>query len=96
MISARQRAKLRSLAHHLKPSVIVGKSGVTDGVVQSIKESLSLHELIKIKFNSSKEDKNHFISSTEDTLSAVIVGRIGHTIILYKANEDPEKRKYNI
>jgi len=96
VINAKQRAKLRSLAHHLKPSVIVGKSGITDGVVQSIKESLNSHELIKVKFNSSKEDKNNFIGSAEGVLRADIVGAIGHTIIFYKENEDPEKRKYNI
>lgn len=96
MITSRQRSKLRSLAHHLKPNVIVGKSGVTKGVVESISESLDAHELIKVKFNSSKEDKGDFISSAEELLGAYIVGTIGHTIIIYRANEDIEKRKYNI
>ena len=96
MISSKQRSKLRSLAHHLKPNVIVGKSGVTKGVVESISESLDAHELIKVKFNASKQDKGDFISSAEDLLSAYIVGTIGHTIIIYRANEDREKRKYHI
>ena len=96
MISSKQRSNLRSLAHHLKPNIIVGKSGVTKGVVKSISESLDAHELIKVKFNSSKQDKKDFISSAEDMLSAYIVGAIGHTIILYRANEDREKRKYHI
>ena len=96
MINAKKRSKLRSLAHHLKPNIIVGRSGVTKGVVQSISESLEAHELIKVKFNSSRQDKKDFISSAEDVLSADIVGTIGHTIIIYKPNEDREKRKYNI
>lgn len=96
MINSKQRSKLRSLAHHLKPNIIVGKSGVTKGVVLSISESLDAHELIKVKFNSSKQDKRDFISSAEDVLSAYIVGAIGHTIIIYKPKEDREKRKYHI
>ena len=94
LINSKIRAKLRSLAHHIKPCVFIGKSGLTDGVVQSIKEYLDKDELIKVKFNSYKKDKNDLIEKSLKTLSAYIIGSIGHTIIIYKPSEDVENRKY--
>ena len=60
MINSKERSKLRSLAHHLKPVVTVGKSGLIDGTLKSINQALDSHELIKIKFNSSKDQKKTF------------------------------------
>ena len=94
MINSKQRSKLRSQAHHLKPAVIVGKSGLTDGTFTSINQALDSHELIKIKFNSSKDQKKSFIENIDKELSSYIVGDIGHTIIIYRRHEDPKKRKY--
>ena len=96
MINSKQRSKLRSLAHHIKPSVYIGKSGLAEGVYESIGQSLEAHELIKVKFNESKECKDELIDSLEDKLSASIVGSIGNTVIIYKQNEDHDKRKYKI
>ncbi len=96
MINSKQRSKLRSLAHHIKPSVYIGKSGLVEGVYKSITQSLEAHELIKVKFNESKESKTELINSLEDKLSASVVGSIGNTVIIFRANEDKDKRKYKI
>ena len=37
-ITPKQRAHLKSLAHHLKPVVYVGKEGVTDSTIRSVEE----------------------------------------------------------
>ena len=60
MINSKQRSKLRSLAHHLKPVINIGKSGIADGVIASIEEALESHELIKVKFIQNKELKHKF------------------------------------
>ena len=67
MINSKQRSKLRSIAHHIKPSVYIGKSGLTDGVYASISESLDSQELIKVKFNDNKELKKKLISDSDQT-----------------------------
>ena len=96
MINSKQRSKLRSLAHHIKPSVYIGKLGLTKGVYTSINQSLETHELIKVKFNESKELRSDLLDSSEDKLSASVVGSIGNTVILYRENEDQDRRKYKI
>ena len=96
MINSKQRSKLRSLAHHVKPSVYIGKSGLTDGVYASISESLDSQELIKVKFNENKDLKKKLISDLESILSASVVGSIGNTVIIYKPNKELNQRKYKI
>ena len=96
MINSKQRSKLRSLAHHIKPSVYIGKSGLTDGVYASISESLDSQELIKVKFNENKNLKKKLISDSESILSASVVGSIGNTVIIYKSNEELNQGKYKI
>ena len=48
-ITPKQRAHLKSLAHHLKPVAFVGKEGITDSTLRSIQEALNTRELIKVK-----------------------------------------------
>ena len=96
MINSKQRSKLRSLAHHLKPLVNIGKSGITEGVVASIDKALDSHELIKVKFIQNKEMRHEFKTEVEKLLSASVIGNIGNTIILFRQHEDVDKRKYNI
>ena len=96
MLNSRQKKILRAKAHDLKPIVLVGKSGVTDGCIQSIDEAIDSHELIKVKFIEHKDDKKKLSEIICDKTKAEIVGNIGHTIMLFRQNPDQEKRKYKI
>jgi RNA-binding protein len=48
-ITPKQRAYLKSQAHHLKAVVFVGKEGITEQTIRSIEEALHNRELIKVK-----------------------------------------------
>ena len=79
----------------MKPVVLVGQQGITDGVVQSVKEALQRHELIKLKFLDFKEkdQKTALAAVIENKTDCEMVGMIGHTGIFFRAHHDPEKRK---
>jgi len=96
MINSKQRSKLRSMAHHLKPVVIIGKLGIVDGAIKSINNALDDHELIKVKLSNDKDVKKRFIAIIEGDLSAFLVGNIGHTYIIFRPQEDPDKVKIKI
>ncbi|MBN2255695.1 MAG: YhbY family RNA-binding protein [Deltaproteobacteria bacterium] len=89
---------LRGLAHHLKPSVLIGRKGITPALIQEIREELDRHELIKIKFVDFKEKshKEKLSALIEETSQSRCIGTIGHMAIFYKQNRDPEKRKIAI
>ena len=96
MLNSRQKKILRAKAHDLKPLILVGKSGVTDGCIQSINEAIEAHELIKVKFIEHKDEKKDLSEAISNKTGSEIVGRIGHTIMLFRQNPDPEKQKYTI
>lgn len=91
-----QRKYLRSLAHHLKPLVIIGTKGVTEQLVGSVNLALQDHELIKVKFGEFKEAKKEISGQIAQATKSHLVGIIGNIAILYRQQPDPEKRKIKI
>ena len=96
MINSKQRSKLRAMAHHLKPMVIIGKAGIIDGAINSIDKALDDHELIKVKLGHDKKIKDEFVDVVKNKLSAFLIGNVGHTFIVFRIQEDKDKRKINI
>jgi RNA-binding protein len=91
-LSGSQRKWLRGQAHGLKPMLRVGKHGLTDAVLGEVDAALDSHELIKIQIPAPKEEKQEAARRVEEALGAEAVGLIGHVLILYRRNPDPEKR----
>ena len=90
-LTGSQRKYLRAKAHHIKPSVYIGKKDIIDGSIRSIENSLKAHELIKVKFlgNSiTEEDKNNI----KIKLNCDIAGSIGKTLILYRQNKEEDQK----
>ncbi len=90
------RTYLRGLAHHLKPVVQLGKQGLTDSFIESVNEALDSHELIKLKFNSFKEERKTLAKEIEARTRSEMVGLIGHVAIYYREQHDKDKRKIDI
>jgi RNA-binding protein len=90
-----EKKYLRGLAHDLRPLVLIGKEGITDGIVRATDEGLSRHELIKIKFIDfkEKEQKETLTGELFDRTGSELIGMIGHTAILYRPQTDPAKRR---
>lgn len=89
-LTSKQRKYLEKLAHDLNPVVIVGGAGMTEGVEQMIANTLAAHELIKVKFNEYKDDKQELTADVCAKTGATLVRIIGNVAILYKEkDEDP-------
>jgi RNA-binding protein len=93
-----QKKYLRGLAHGIKPVVQIGREGLVDGVVRAINEALDRHELVKIKFNDfkQKDEKEELAAEIVTRTASEQVGTIGHTLILFRPQADPEKRKITV
>ncbi len=93
-----QRKYLRGLAHKLKPVVLIGQKGLTAEVLESTNAALETHELIKVKFQDvrEKEEKADLSRLLEEKTDSEVVGAIGHTIMVYRQQGDPEKRKIRL
>ena len=93
-LSGKQKKYLRSLGHHLPQSVIVGREGISDNLIQSCKQGLEAHELIKVKLGqncpANKKDAAQELAARTDSH---LVQLIGKTILLYKPNRKLAKDK---
>ena len=95
-LSSSDRSFLRSQAHHLEPVVLIGKNGISDGTVEAVNKALEARELIKIKFREFKDNKQSISDEIAASANCHVVGMIGHTIILFRQNSDPEKQNIRL
>jgi len=95
-LNSSQRSYLKAQAHILEPVIHLGKNGLTDGTIYSINTALSSNELIKIKFQAFKDDKKEISEKIATQTVSLIVGIIGHTLILFKQNPNPEKQEFQL
>jgi RNA-binding protein len=82
-LDARQRKRMRGLAHALEPLVQVGHSGVTDGVIAATTRALLDHELIKVRLYE-PQDKHAMAAQLAEQTRSALCGLLGHTVILYR------------
>lgn len=89
-INTKQKQYLRGLAHTLKPVVMLGNSGLTDGVADEVERSLAHHELIKVRISGQeKVDRDTMIEEIAQRMSANLVQVIGHIAVLYRPAKEP-------
>ena len=92
-LTSKQRAHLRSLAHHLKPIIQVGNEGVTGPLLKTVGEAFNTRELLKVKvLEGAPEDPRETADLIVAALDGVQVAQtIGRTVVLYRPDpEEPE------
>ena len=91
-LSPSQRRYLRSLAHDLKPVILLGAKGATDAVVKELDLALTHHELVKVKLSGGdKDERQEQIDFLAGGTRAESVQQIGHIVVLFRRNEDEPK-----
>ena len=95
-LTKKQRQHLKSLAHHIRPSIQIGAKGLSAGVIGEIVAALDANELIKVQLppqsNAAEKDKELQVIAAQLPCSCAIVARIGRNIIVFQ-QKDPEKAK---
>ena len=91
-----QRRALRAAAHGLQPLVQVGKDGLAENVLKSVREALAAHELIKVRFVDEKERRREIAAELADAVDAALAGVVGHVAILYRPHPEEDKRRVQL
>ncbi|BAE73644.1 RNA-binding protein YhbY [Sodalis glossinidius str. 'morsitans'] len=84
-LNNKQKQHLKGLAHSLKPVVMLGNNGLTEGVLAEIEQALEHHELIKVKIAAEEHKTKTLIADAivrESGASKVQV--IGNILVLYR------------
>ncbi|GKX56630.1 RNA-binding protein YhbY [Leminorella grimontii] len=88
-LSNKQKQHLKSLAHPLKPVVMIGANGLTEGVLAEIEQALEHHELLKVKISTEeRETKMLIVDAIVRETKACNVQVIGSMLVLYKPSKD--------
>ena len=92
MLTSKQRAHLKGLAHNLDPIFLIGKGGVTDTMIKEIDITIEKRELIKLKvLNNSAEDPREAGNQIAEKIGAELVQVIGGKFIIYRpSKENPQ------
>ena len=92
MLTNEQKKLLKKEAAKLSATVIIGKDGLTDNIVDNVFNDLTAHELVKINvLKTCDEDINAIALDIAGECNANIVQVIGRVIILFK---DSKKHLY--
>ncbi|HEI9850380.1 TPA: ribosome assembly RNA-binding protein YhbY [Serratia marcescens] len=88
-LNNKQKQHLKGLAHPLKPVVMLGNNGLTEGVLAEIEQALEHHELIKVKIAAEdRETKTLIADAIVRETVACNVQVIGSTLILYRPSKE--------
>ena len=86
-LSTKQKQHLKGLAHPLKPVVLLGSNGLTEGVLAEIEQALEHHELIKVKIATEDRETKTVEAIVRET-GACNVQVIGKTLVLYRPTKE--------
>ena len=70
----------------------MGQAGVSDAVLAETDRALEAHELIKVRIaGMERDERNGALAVLAERTGSEMVGRIGHTALLYRRN--PKKTR---
>lgn len=94
-ITEKQRRHLRGLAHHLKPVVMVGQKGLSEGVFNELDIALESHELVKLRISAAdREERREMITALGQQSGSELIQTIGQVAVLYRRH--PKKPKIKL
>ncbi len=87
-VSSTQRRYLRSLAHALKPVILVGAKGVTPALLAELEIALEHHELLKVKVAAGdRDERDAWIEEIVAGAGAALVQRVGNIATMFRARK---------
>ncbi len=94
MLTNKQIKHLKTLAHPLSFILQTGEKGLTESVQLEIGVALKAHELIKVKLNTEREERDQMINEILAFHKCEKVQYIGKTVVLYKRNTNDIKIEF--
>lgn len=92
MITGRQRSYLKGLSQELKPTVFIGKAGLTENIKKEIDMALEANELVKVKIQDNCTLKaKDLANEIAAALKAEFVQAIGKKFTLYRTSIEKKR-----
>ncbi len=96
-MKGKERAELRSEAHHLTPTVHIGQHGLTPALINSLDDALRTRELVKVKLGNKDDTKPKDVANALAlATNSDVVQVIGRTATLFRENPEMDKKRGDI
>jgi RNA-binding protein len=93
-LKGKERAELRSEAHHLNAIVHVGQQGLTPTVIGALDDALRTRELVKVKLGNKDDVKPKDIAnSLALATNSAVIQVIGRTATFFRENPEIERKR---
>ena len=93
-MTGKERALLRSQAHHLDPIVHIGKESLTPEVTSAIDEALEARELIKVGvLKNCFDDPSEIAAIVAERTGSQVIQVMGKKITLYRYNRKKHQER---
>ena len=88
-LTTKQKQYLKGVAHSLKPVVLLGQHGLTEGVLAEIDLALNHHELIKVRVaGEDRETKQLIAQAILRETGAVQIQMMGNMLTLFRQAQE--------
>ena len=96
-MKGKERAELRSEAHHLTPTVHIGQHGLTPALINSLDDALRTRELVKVKLGNKDDTKPKDVANALAlATNSDVVQVIGRTATLFRENPEMDRKRGEI
>jgi RNA-binding protein len=96
-LKGKERAELRSEAHHLAPTVHIGQHGLTPALINSLDDALRTRELVKVKLGNKDDTKPKDVANALAlATNSDVVQVIGRTATLFRENPEMDRKRGDI
>lgn len=96
-MKGKERAELRSEAHHLTPTVHMGQHGLTPALINSLDDALRTRELVKVKLGNKDDVKPRDVANALAlATNSDVVQVIGRTATLFRENPEMDRKRGEI
>ena len=76
---------LKARAQLLKPTLKIGKEGLSPAFIAALDEALKHHDLVKVKFDDFKEQKKELSPQLAEKTGSRLIMRVGNVAVLFRA-----------
>jgi RNA-binding protein len=76
--------RLKAEAQWLEPAARIGKAGLTPTVLAGIKQALAARELIKIRFDHDRAERDVLAGQVAEATGAELIWQVGKVAIYYR------------
>ena len=89
-LTGAEKSRLRGRGQTLEASLKIGREGASESVVQSLRDLLAAHALVKVRFTAADRHERATLTAALALASeSACVGAVGATALFYRPGKTP-------